>query len=156
MTYGDFFCAQQKRDFHLCYKQIRVRKYDYWFVNAFCWLSWILLRWCWWGIDEWAAWNTPRFSKFNKSPNRFFIAVNWYAECRNTLAHLISPPHCSRETSMHAEIFCGLSGGRKSTQKTINTVGASVNSLMIYFWWFRLMESAFVCRFKWESGAACV
>lgn len=48
-----------------------------------------------------AAPTSQRFSKFNKFSDRFFIAINWYAESRNARknprTHLISSPRCSLE-----------------------------------------------------------
>lgn len=141
-----------------------MRKYDYWFVNAFLCLSWILLCSAWASehnsthvegrrsdnrrIAQWIKFVydcccLPESSLNSiNSPTDFFIAVNWYAEfCRKKiLAHLISSPHCSFESCWLAlfwyeKYFCGILSGCESTQKAINTDGAlAVNLLLIYMY----------------------
>lgn len=59
--------------------------------------------------------------EFNKSSNRFFIAVNWYAELRSTpstfnlCASLFAPSFCRGAN----ENISAASGGCKSTQKQL-------------------------------------
>lgn len=91
----------------LCYKQIRVWKYDYWFASCECclcmpesnFIAWVGLGF---GVRLQFVENfqvksmkvlksqhktsikrqcfSLWFSEFNKFANRFFIAINWYAE----------------------------------------------------------------------------
>lgn len=163
--------ANERRDFHLCYKQILVVKIRLLICERFLCLNWILLRRlgcrsgcggsrCTIGQRRFPA----NLCEFDKSSNRFFIAANWYAELRSTrstfnlCASLFIRSFCRGSN----ENISAAVGRVQINAKTINTLAASaLTPPMIYFWCFfrskaLIPRSALFCHSesanrKWNS-----